>query len=159
MAGARKRDRDDSGRPQSGRPRDSLGRPLPRGSKNEHEPPSLPDDPVELLRIGVDFFDAGRFFDAHETWETAWHPAPTAERDFWQGITQIAVGFTHWQRENPRGAITLLRRGAARLDHYPAAFRRFPAGRLASEARVAADLIERDGLGAHIVPPKINRDQ
>ena len=53
--------------------------------------------------------------------------APEDERDFWQGATQIAVGFTHAQRGNPTGAATLLSRGATKLERYPARYKGFPA--------------------------------
>ncbi|MFA5889673.1 MAG: DUF309 domain-containing protein [Actinomycetota bacterium] len=114
---------------------------------------------MELLRIGVEHFDAQQFFDAHEAWETAWHPSPATEREFWQGITQIAVGFTHFQRNNLVGAVTLLRRGAARLQGYPPEFLRFPVARLAADAHNAADTIERDGPHAQITFPTIAADR
>jgi len=152
---AAQRDRDERGRAKNARPRDDLGRPLPRGAENRLHEEQLPDDPDELLRIGVEHFNARRFFQAHETWETAWHPSPSPERDFWQGITQIAVGFTHFQRGNPRGATTLLRRGAKRLIVYGDSFRRFPAADLAARAREAADEIERAGTEAIVNFPFI----
>ena len=48
-------------------------------------------------------------------------PRPTAERDLWQGLAQLAVGLTHRARGNPAGAATLLRRGAARIAPYAGA--------------------------------------
>jgi hypothetical protein len=51
--------------------------------------------------------------------EAAWKAAPTAERDLWQGLAQVAVGLTHALRGNARGAAALLRRGCDRLDGYP----------------------------------------
>src|SRR5437016_14358786 len=106
------RERDVAGRPKNARPRDSLGRPLPRGAENAMVEEELPDDPMRLLEIGIEHFNARRFFQAHETWETAWHPSPEDERNFWQGLTPPAVGFTHFQRGNATGAVTLLQRGA-----------------------------------------------
>ncbi len=44
--------------------------------------------------------------------------AGRAERDLWQGLAQLAVGLTHALRGNARGAVTLLRRGGARLAGY-----------------------------------------
>jgi len=112
----------------------------------------LPDDPDALLRIGVDHFNAQRFFQAHEAWETAWHPSPADEREFWQGITQIAVGFTHVQRGNPTGAVTLLERGAARLAGFGTAHRGIPVATLARAAQEAALVVAR---GEPVVFPTI----
>jgi hypothetical protein len=113
------RDRDDSGRPRSTRPRDALGRPLPRGSEGI---PRIPDDlelpPTETLAYAQDLLDRGLAFNAHEVLEAAWKNGPDDERVLWQGLAQLAVGITHVQRGNVKGAITLLRRASARLAHY-----------------------------------------
>lgn len=152
------RDRDERGRPRNLRPRDALGRPMPRDAAGAIEEEELPDDPDELLRIGVDHFNAGRFFQAHEAWETAWHPSPEPEREFWQGITQVAVGFTHHGRGNPTGAVTLLRRGAGKIESYGERFHGFPAAAVAAAASRAADRIDVEGVEADVEPPVITLD-
>ncbi len=110
------RDRDVSGRPQSARPRDALGRPLSRGSEGV-EP--IPDDldllPAESLEYAQNLLDQGLAFNAHEVLEAAWKNAPTMEKPMWRGLAQLAVGITHAQRGNISGAITLLRRAAEHL--------------------------------------------
>jgi len=82
----------------------------------------IPDDlvlpPDESLREAQRLLDEGRPFHAHEILEGTWKAAPPAQRDLWQGLAQLAVGLTHCARGNPRGAATLLRRGAARLSPY-----------------------------------------
>lgn len=111
------RDRDESGRPRSRRPRDSLGRPLQAGSEGVAR---IPDDlelpPVETLAYAQDLLDRGLAFNAHEVLEAAWKNGPDEERALWQGLAQLAVGITHVQRGNVKGAITLLRRAAGRLS-------------------------------------------
>ena len=151
------RDRDAQGRAKSARPRDQLGRPLPREAAGEFVEESDPASEDEALERGIAHFNAGRFFQAHEMWEFAWHPSPEADRDFWQGITQIAVAFTHFQRSNPKGAITLLDRGATKLDKYPKVYKTVPVAMIASAARAAQKEIERDGMEASPVPPTIQR--
>jgi hypothetical protein len=153
------RDRDRVGRPKNARPRDALGRPLPRGAANAmpEEPPAK--TPEEALERGIEHFNAGRYFQAHEAWEEGWHPAPEPERDFWQGLTQVTVGLTHRQRGNPHGATTLLRRGAKKLRKYGDRHMGVPAADVASFAEHAADRIERDGTDATIeVPPIVRED-
>jgi hypothetical protein len=61
---------------------------------------------------------AGRPFHAHEVLEASWKAAPPEERDFWQGLAQLAVGLTHARRGNARGAVALLRRGTAGIRLY-----------------------------------------
>lgn len=110
------RDRDETGRPRSGRPRDALGRPLPPGSAGV---PRVPDDlaltPAETLAYAQDLLDRGLAFNAHEVLEAAWKNGPADEQALWQGLTQLAVGITHVQRGNRTGATALLRRASAGL--------------------------------------------
>jgi uncharacterized protein len=110
------RDRDARGRARSARPRDGLGRPLPRDAEGvERVPEDLVLPPLESLTEAQRLLDAGRPFHAHEVLEGTWKAAPADERDLWQGLAQLAVGLTHLARGNFTGAVTLLRRGAARI--------------------------------------------
>ena len=110
------RDRDESGRPRSTRPRDALGRPLPQGSLGV---PRIPDDlelpPAETVAYAQDLLDRGLAFNAHEVLEAAWKTGPDSEKTLWQALAQLAVGVTHVQRGNVEGAITVLRRASAGL--------------------------------------------
>ena len=116
------RDRDAAGRARNARPRDALGRPLPRGATGDKR---IPDDlalpPTQALQLAQELLDSDRPFHAHEVLEASWKSAPAAERDLWQGLAQIAVGLTHAQRGNARGASALLRRGADRVAGYASA--------------------------------------
>ena len=152
------RDRDVAGRPKNARPRDELGRPLPRDAANAmpEEPPAKTPD--EALTRGIEHFNAGRYFQAHEAWEEGWHPAPEPERDFWQGITQVAVGLVHRGRGNAHGATTLLRRGAQRLQGYGEKHMGLRVGEIAHWAFETADRVERHGVDTPIEVPSIVRE-
>jgi hypothetical protein len=113
------RDRDPAGRPRNSRPRDALGRPLPRGETGaERVPEDLSLPPPDALALAQRLLDSGRPFHAHEVLEASWKQAPAAERELWRGLAQVAVGLTHVQRGNARGAVALLRRGAERVSGY-----------------------------------------
>jgi hypothetical protein len=113
------RDRDKAGRALNARPRDGLGRPLPRGSEGvERVPDGLVLAPRESLAEAQRLLDLGRPFHAHEVLEGTWKVAPPRERDLWQGLAQLAVGLTHLARGNRTGAAALLRRGAGRIEGY-----------------------------------------
>ncbi|MDI3312733.1 MAG: DUF309 domain-containing protein [Mycobacterium sp.] len=119
------RDRDRFGRPRSARPRDSLGRPLAHGSVGV---PPIPEGlelaPAETLAYAQELLDRGLAFNAHEVLEAAWKHRPADERMLWQGLTQLAVGITHVQRGNVKGAVSLLRSASTRLaqDERPAPY-------------------------------------
>jgi len=112
-----KRDRDESGRPRSARPRDALGRPLARGSEGI---PRIADDlelaPAETLAYAQELLDRGLAFNAHEVLEAAWKNSLPDERMLWQGLAQLAVGITHVQRGNVKGAMSLLRNASTRIS-------------------------------------------
>jgi len=154
---APRRDRDAAGRPRSARPRDELGRPLPREAASESP---LPDEqalaPDAALDLAQQLIDSGRAFRAHEVLEASWKAAPPAERDLWQGLAQVAVGLTHAQRGNARGAAALLRRGGLRVASYAGwAPHGIEAAQVARFAADLADRIDRDGLAGatSAVPP------
>ncbi len=144
------RDRDPAGRARNARPRDAQGRPLPRGAQGSD---GVADDvalsPVAAVRTAQQLIDDGYPFYAHEVLEGVWKASEAPHRELWQGLAQLAVGLTHVQRGNSKGAAALLRRGADRIDPYAAAP---PHGLdvtgLAGHARSLADRIERDGLDA-----------
>jgi len=144
----RDRDRDASGRARNARPRDSLGRPLPRSAADQSpttDEPALP--PGQALATAQDLLDTGRPFHAHEVLEAAWKAAPAPERDLWQGLAQIAVGLTHALRGNARGAAALLRRGSDRLDGYPSPGPHdVDVDGVTHASRTLADRIEATGL-------------
>jgi uncharacterized protein len=142
------RDRDAAGRPRNARPRDLLGRPLGRDAVGQ---PVMPDGlkvtPDWALATAQQMLDDGRPFHAHEVLEAAWKSAPSAERNLWQGLAQLAVGLTHALRGNARGAVALLRRGAGRIRGYAGGS---PHGvavdGLIGAANALADRIESGGL-------------
>ena len=144
------RDRDSAGRARNARPRDGLGRPLPRDAAAdgvERVPDDLVLPPLESLAEAQRLLDAGRPFHAHEVLEGTWKAAPADERDLWQGLAQLAVGLTHRARGNPTGAARLLRRGAGRVEPYgsPSAPYGIDVAGLVATARRIADEPPVDG--------------
>jgi uncharacterized protein len=156
-------DRDPRGRARNARPRDELGRPLPRSATPADDGPAIPDDlrvtPAEAADLGGRLLAEGRPFHAHEVFEAAWKSTPAPEREFWRGLAQIAVGLTHARRGNARGAVALLRRGARHTRENgadsaaksAASNAGIDAEYVAAQADDIAARIERDGLAA--VPP------
>ncbi len=71
----------------------------------------MPEPPPELYK-GIEEFNAGQFFECHETLEAIWNDEPGEVRKLYQGILQIGVGFYHTlKRKNYRGATVLLQSG------------------------------------------------
>ena len=76
----------------------------------------------EKFASGVRLFNARKFFQAHEAWEELWLAETGPERTFLQGLIQLAAAFHHHSRGNLRGARSLLARGIAKLDRFPAGY-------------------------------------
>jgi predicted metal-dependent hydrolase len=65
----------------------------------------LPDaDRVAALVAGLEAYDAGDFFEAHELMEPAWMgTADLQERNLIQGLIKVAAADVHGVRGNPAG--------------------------------------------------------
>lgn len=144
------RDRNAEGRPENARPRDRFGAPLPRGSVDElahrREPEEVVSSVAEALEEAASLFDQQRFFEAHEFLEYVWKSDEVAQRDrdFWKGVTQVAVGCCHVQRGNATGAVTLLERAVSYMAPYPSHYGGVAADALAAGAlKLAAEVRER----------------
>ena len=73
-------------------------------------------DPLYLA--GVDHFNRGDYFEAHEVWEDLWHECSSADRLFYQSLIQAAVALYHSANGNRAGAERLFSRGRAKMAGY-----------------------------------------
>lgn len=115
------RDRDAAGRPESSRPRDGLGRPLPRGAEGVEPVDTRARTASEALDAAQSYLDREMPFHAHEVLEDRWKATGGDERGLWQGLAQLAVGLTHQRRGNLPGALSVTSRGADALATYESA--------------------------------------
>ena len=67
---------------------------------------------------GIDEFNQQQFYACHDTLEAIWVDAEEADKRFYQGILQVAVGCYHLGNDNLRGAIILLGEAVRRLCDY-----------------------------------------
>jgi uncharacterized protein len=72
-------------------------------------------DQLLLLR-GVQLFNHGHYFEAHEVLEDVWRTARADERKFLQGLVQLAVAFHHHSNGNKVGACSLFRKAVQNLE-------------------------------------------
>ncbi|MGH3666534.1 MAG: DUF309 domain-containing protein [Egibacteraceae bacterium] len=157
------RDRNAEGRAENARPRDRFGRPLPRDAVDEmarkEEPADVVDSIDDALDRAVDLFDLQRFFEAHEFLEWIWKSdgVDASDRDFWKGVTQVAVGCCHAQRGNDAGSVTLLERAARHMAPYPGSYHGIAADRLATAARDVARQVRELGASPDLAFPRFPR--
>jgi hypothetical protein len=89
----------------------------------------------DLLEDGIIFFNAGRYFEAHEAWEDMWREARGPLRFFYQGLVQAAVGLHHLSRGNLNGASAQLEKSLSKLEQYPDSFCRLDNRKLILDLR------------------------
>lgn len=103
--------------------------PTPTGSiqfYNRREPPGpelhprarCGEPPSPALLRGIEQFNRGEYFEAHETLEALWNAEPDPVRVLYKGILQVGVGCYHLLRGNARGAALKLQTGADYLSAF-----------------------------------------
>jgi hypothetical protein len=99
-------------------------------------------DPLPVgVREGIELFNRGEFYEAHEVIEHEWHAERRPIRRLYQGILQIGVGFHHARGGNHRGAILLLTDGIAKVSDFLPSCSGVDTARLATEAQRCLDEI------------------
>ena len=115
-------------------------------------------DPEErrAFEKGVAEFNAGYFFECHDTLEDMWTGLRGPSRDFFQGLIQVSVAFYHLSNANLAGAQSMLRRALRRFEKYPDRYFGFDLGRHRQELRAWQERIEHGDLAdlARSVAPK-----
>lgn len=90
-----------------------------------------------ILLKGIQQYNDGYFFEAHETWEELWLQSPMPIRNFLQGIIQMSAAFVHLMRHEYPGTVGLLGAALEKLEGFPADYMGIDVARLVAEARRA----------------------
>ncbi len=67
---------------------------------------------------GIELFNRGEYFEAHEVWEDLWQDCPSCDRRFYQALIQAAVAIYHFERGNFSGTARLARSGKRYMEPY-----------------------------------------
>ena len=108
-----------------------------------------------IYQRGLELFNRGEFFDAHEVLEDVWRTAPAEEKKFLQGLIQVAVGLHHHSRGNLVGARSLLARAQKNLSVYPACHGGIDLAGLRAQVEGWVEALNRKGEVP--APPHIQR--
>ena len=105
------------------------------------------------LARGVELFNAGRYWDAHEAWEEAWMPDRRGpDSGFYKGLIQVAAGCLHYGRRNRRGAVNKWRSGTAYLRPYLPRHRGLELAPLVAHVDACLAAMEREAWPALEMP-------
>ncbi|MBV9600794.1 MAG: DUF309 domain-containing protein [Chloroflexi bacterium] len=118
-----------------------MTRALERLEAADLDSPCAGPAPPRLIQ-GIHEFNAGEFFEQHETLELLWRATPGEIRHLYEGILQIGVGMHHlFTNRNFHGAAVKLDHGIRLLSAFPAACHGVDVDRLRRDARVAREAL------------------
>ncbi len=83
---------------------------------------------------GIEEFNRGEYFQAHETLEEAWNEDQSAGRELYRAILQVAVAYLQIERDNYRGAMKMFLRVRQWIDPLPDTCRGVDIARLRADA-------------------------
>jgi uncharacterized protein len=107
------------------------------------------------LAEGLRDYNAARFFEAHEAWESVWLHAPQPEKLFLQALIQTTVAFHHLQRKNAVGATRLLTAALRKLEPYSSDFAGLNVTLLRDDIRLRLDSLAAGQANTQLPPPRI----
>ena len=98
----------------------------------------------ELLKKGIEYFNTGYYFEAHDTFEEIWMDERGEDVRFYQGLVQLATGFYHLRMDNLKGAESQLSKGFTKLEKYKPRYRNLELTELLIQVAVCLDSIQNN---------------
>jgi hypothetical protein len=102
----------------------------------------------DLARQGLELFNRGEYFEAHEALEHAWNQDPGPARELYRGLLQVAVAYLQIERNNYHGALKMLLRQRQWLDPLPDTCRGVDVAGVRAAAQAARAALEALGPGS-----------
>ena len=96
---------------------------------------------------GLELFNAGHYFQAHESLEAAWRDETKPIRELYRGILQAAVVYLHVTRHNYAGAVKVYHRCQRWLNPWPEICRGVAVGELRRDLDAVIDAVQQFGPG------------
>jgi len=79
----------------------------------------------QLFLEGVNKFNNGKYYDAHEIWEELWSEYVLKDSLFIQGLIQVSVAYFHITNLNLRGSKSLFSKSLPKLKKFSSNHRNF----------------------------------
>ena len=105
------------------------------------------------FKRGLEEIRAGRYFAAHEELEDAWRAAPAEERDFFQGLVHVAVGWYQAGRGRPIATARQLEKAERRLTPFAPVHRGVDVAHVLAQVRTARERVAGGSL--ELDPPQL----
>ena len=100
---------------------------------------------AEKAIVGLELFNDGRYFDAHEELEDAWKADQSVGRDLYRAVLQIAVAYLQIERGNYNGAIKMLQRVKQWIEPLPDTCRGINVAQLRADSTAVYEALQTLG--------------
>lgn len=118
-------------------------------SKSPAQIPPQPQDCEGFLPLkaveGLELFNRGHYWEAHEALEAAWRAETGPVRELYRGVLQAGVVYLHITRQNYAGAMKVYHRSQKWLTLWPDICRGIAIGQLQKDLKNA--ILEMQALG------------
>jgi len=94
---------------------------------------------------GLELYNRGKYFVAHEALEAAWHAEPEPDRRLYQGILQAGIAFMHARNAYAKGVFSMYERCRVWLWPWPDHCRTIDVATLKADLQALVDEVERLG--------------
>jgi hypothetical protein len=98
-----------------------------------------------LVKQGLEEFNAGEYYECHETLEHAWMDEEGPVRNVYRGILQVGVAYYHIERGNYWAAVKMFLRAIQWLEPLPEVCHGIQIGQFRADTHAAREELERLG--------------
>jgi hypothetical protein len=84
----------------------------------ELDRPSRQQNSDEAIKVGISLFNEERYWESHESFESAWLTAAGSAREVLQAIILLAAALVHLQKDETDIALSITKRADAKLPNY-----------------------------------------
>src|SRR5918999_3985205 len=110
----------------------------------------------DRLREGIDLFNNGRFFEAHETWEALYQEAEKQDKPFLEGLIQLCAACRMIEDFGEiKGPVKLIYQALIRFENYQPTYLEIKVADLAARMEAWAKELEASGVRGHKPVPMI----
>ncbi len=99
----------------------------------------------QMALQGLQLYNQGEYFEAHEALEAAWRRDQTPGRELYQGVLQVGIAYLQIERGNYNGALKMFLRARQWLDPLPDQCRGVEVKQLRQDAQRAQAVLKALG--------------
>lgn len=100
----------------------------------------------DLFEKGVEYYNSGYFFEAHDVFEEIWMDDREESKVFYQGLVQLSTGFYHFIMRNLNGTKSQLSKSIEKLSRYTPVYEGIDVTGLIEQVEAFLDTIDKKSV-------------